>query len=85
MNTENKLLVVIDGSGYAVILPEPNCDNIEEWVEDRYGLNCQYQLVWSVIDRRDAHPDDLIQRAKALFFFSFVYFKRKFCHLMDNN
>ena len=59
MMNNDKFLVVIDGSGYAVILQEPDCDDIEEWVEDRYGLDCQYQLVWSVIDRRDVPSNEL--------------------------
>jgi hypothetical protein len=59
MNTENKLLIVIDGSGYAVILQEPDCDDIEEWVVERYGLNSRYRLVWSVIDRRDVPANEL--------------------------
>jgi len=59
MMNNDKFLVVIDGSGYAVITQEPDCDDIEEWVEDRYGLNCNYQLVWSVIDRRDVPANEL--------------------------
>ena len=55
----NKYLVVFDGNGYAIILPEPNCDEIEEWVEDRFGLNCNYQLVWQIVDRRYEDPDTI--------------------------
>ena len=52
MKTNNKYLIVIDGNGYVIILDEPDCDDLEEWVQDNYGYNCHYQLVWSISDQR---------------------------------
>lgn len=52
MNNENKYLILIDGSGYVIILNEPDCDDLEEWVQDNYGYNCHYSLAWSINDQR---------------------------------
>jgi len=49
------LLAIID-NGYCIIIKCPDYEEIEDlerWIEDTYGMSCQWSIVYNVIDRRD--------------------------------
>ena len=49
------LLAIID-KGYCIIIKCPEYEEIEDletWIEDTYGMSCQWSIVYEIIERRD--------------------------------